>query len=252
MDALAMLRLQMEWGADEALEDAPVDRLRPPQAARPSAPAVELRKPTTVSSATATVGTPVERAMRAAAQAETLDELRTTIATFAGDPLRDMATKMVFATGDADAGTMLISGPPGADEDRAGTPFAGREGALLDQILASVALRRDTMLLAPLIPWRPPGGRTPNPGELQLYRPFLMRLIGLTAPSRIVLFGALAASTVLGAGKRGRSVAWIDAPIDSRTVQTLVLPTLADVLKTPSRGKDIWAGARLLRRALDR
>ena len=130
-------------------------------------------------------------------------------------------------------------------------PFSGPEGALLDQMLASVGLTREAMLLAPLIPWRPPGGRVPNPGELQLYRPFLSRLIALAAPARIVLFGSLVASTVLGAARRGRTVAWSEATIEGRPTQVLVLPALADLLKTPPRRKDAWAGMRLLRRALD-
>jgi DNA polymerase len=196
-------------------------------------------------------GTPVERAIRAAAQAETLDELKAAIAMFKGDPLRDMATNMVFATGDPDAGLLLIGGAPGADEDRSGIPFSGREGALLDQMLGSVGLKREAMLLTPVIPWRPPGGRVPNPGELQLYRPFLGRVINLTAPSRIVLFGALAASTVLGAGQRGRTIGWVETTVEGRKTQVLVLPGLGDLLKTPSRRKEAWAGMRLLRRALD-
>lgn len=246
MDALGLLRLQMEWGADEALDEAPVDRLRPVVAAPVVAPprrAPERPAPL--------VGTPVERAIRAAAQAETLDGLKGAIAGFEGDPLRDMATNMVFAAGDPDAGLLLIGGPPGADEDRSGVPFSGRDGALLDQMLGSVGLKRDAMLLTPLIPWRPPGGRVPNPGELQLYRPFLMRLIALTAPSRIVLFGSLAASTVLGAAQRVRTIGWVEMAVVGRTLPVLVLPAIGDLLKTPARRKDAWAGMRLLRRALD-
>lgn len=173
------------------------------------------------------------------------------IAGFEGCPLRDMATNMVFAAGDPDAGLLLIGGAPGADEDRSGLPFSGPEGALLDQMLASVGLKRQAMLLTPLIPWRPPGGRIPNPGELQLYRPFLARLIALTAPSRIVLFGALTASTILGAAQRVRTVGWVEMPIEGRTTPVLILPALGDLLKTPSRRKDAWTGMRLLRRALD-
>jgi DNA polymerase len=250
MDDLALLRLQMEWGADEALDEAPVDRLRPvpvvtapPAAAR--VPAPPPRPPAVAP------GTPVERAIRASAQAATLEALKAAITTFELCPLRDMATNIVFATGDPDAGLLLIGGPPGADEDRSGIPFSGREGALLDQMLGSVGLTREAMLLAPVIPWRPPGGRVPNPGELQLYRPFLLRLIALAAPSRLLLFGALAASTVLGAGPRARTVGWIDVPIEGRTMPVLILPALADLLKTPTRRKDAWAGMRLLRRALD-
>ena len=251
MDALALLRLQMEWGADEALEDAPVDRLRAPPPPMATTAAVEPRKAPPVAAASFPVGTPAERAIRAAAQAATLEELRTAIATFEGDPLRAMATNMVFAAGDADAATLLIGGAPGADEDRSGTPFSGREGALLDQALGSVGLKRETMLLTPLIPWRPPGGRAPNPGELRLYRPYLMRLIALAAPSRIVLLGTLAASAVLGTGPRGRTIGWIEAPIDGRAITVLVLPALGDLLKTPARRKDFWTGMRLLRRVLD-
>jgi uracil-DNA glycosylase family 4 len=247
MGALELLRLQMEWGADEALDESPVDRLRPVA----PVPAQLTRARATPERPVASVGTPVERAIRAAAQADSLDALRAAIAGFEGCPLRDMATNMVFATGDPDAGLLLIGGAPGADEDRSGLPFSGPEGALLDQMLGSVGLTRETMLLAPLIPWRPPGGRVPNPGELQLYRPFLGRLITLTSPSRIVLFGSLAASTVLGAAQRGRTVAWVETAVEGRNTPVLVLPAIGDLLKTPARRKDAWAGMRLLRRALD-
>lgn len=247
MDALDLLRLQMEWGADEALEDAPLDRLRPAPVAPAVAPPQARPAPIPVAA-----GTPVERAIRAAAHAETLEALKAAIAGFEGDPLRDMATNMVFATGDPDAGLLLIGGAPGADEDRSGVPFSGREGALLDQMLASVGLRRDGMLLAPVIPWRPPGGRVPSPGELQLYRPFLGRVITLAEPSRIVLLGGLAASTVLGVAQRGRTIGWTEPTIEGRKTSVLVLPAIGDLLKTPARRKDAWAGMRLLRRALDR
>jgi uracil-DNA glycosylase len=250
MDALGMLRLQMEWGADEALDEAPVDRLSPISAVTAPPPIARVR-PAPARPVSVPVGTPVERAIRAAAQADSLESLKAAIAGFEGCPLRDMATNMVFATGDPDAGLLLIGGAPGADEDRSGTPFAGREGALLDQMLTSVGLKREAMLLSQVIPWRPPGGRVPNPGELQLYRPFLGRLITLTAPLRIVLFGALAASTVLGAAQRGRTVCWVEMTVDGRSTQVLILPAIADLLKKPARRKDAWVGMRLLRRALD-
>jgi uracil-DNA glycosylase len=246
MDALAVMLLQMEWGADEALDETPVDRLRP-------APAVVVRPPPARirTEPQRPIGTPVERAIRAAAQADSLEALKAAIAGFEGCPLRDMATNMVFAAGPPDAEVLLIGGAPGADEDRSGVPFSGPLGALLDQMLGSVGLKRETMLLAPLIPWRPPGGRVPNPGELQLYRPFLARLIALTAPSRMVLFGTLAASTVLGAAQRVRTVGWVETPVEGRTTPVLILPALGDLLKTPARRRDVWAGMRLLRRALD-
>ena len=115
MDALGLLRLQIEWGADEALDDAPVNRLRAvpaaPALASPSLTAPPLRPAPERQAPPA--GTPVERALRAAAQAGSLEELKAAIAGFEGCPLRDMATNLVFATGDPDAGLLLIGGPPG-------------------------------------------------------------------------------------------------------------------------------------------
>ena len=250
MDDLSLLRLQIEWGADEALEDSPVDRLRPLAPPPTRAPRVEAAR-AMPERAQAAVGTPGERALAAASKADTLDALKAAIGGLEGDPLRDMATNLVFASGDPHNGLLLVGGPPGADDDRSGLPFSGPEGALLDRMLASVDLKRDAMLLAPLIPWRPPGGRVPNPGELQLYRPFLVRLIALTAPERIVFWGAMAASTVLGAPHRSRTIGWADGKIDGQTAKILVLPVLSDILKTPARRKDAWTGLRALRRALD-
>ncbi len=238
-----MLLLQMEWGADEALEDAPVDRLR--AVAPPLMRRVPAAKPRVEE------GTAVEKAERAANAAETLEALKAAIAAFDLCPLRDMATNPVFAAGDPTASLLLIGGAPGADEDRSGLPFQGREGALLDQMLASVGLSRETMLLAPLIPWRPPGGRVPSAGEIALCRPFLMRLIALVAPARMVLFGPLVANTVLGMGARARGIGWVEAAVDGRMSRVLVLPALGDVLKTPLRRRDAWAGMRALRRGLE-
>ena len=245
MDDLSLLRLQMEWGADEALDDAPVDRLRAPVPASNPPP-----RPRPVPVALAPSGTPAERALRVAAQAGTMEELKAAIMRFEGDPLRDMASNLVFASGNPAAELLLIGGAPGAGDDRSGVPFSGPEGALLDQMLASVGLTRDAMLLSPLIPWRPPGGRVPSSGEIQLYRPFLMRMIALAAPERIVLFGTLAAGTVLGSATRPRSIGWIEAAVDGRPVQVLVLPALAEIMKTATRRRDAWAGMRALRRVV--
>ena len=77
-----------------------------------------------------------------------------------------------------------------------------------------------------------------------------MRLIALTAPRRIVLFGALAAGTVLGPGQRKRADGWVDAAVDGQVTPVLILPALADLAKTPARRKEAWAGLRALRRAL--
>jgi uracil-DNA glycosylase family 4 len=248
MDDFAMLRLQIEWGADEALDTDPVDRLR--EFERP-APA-QIARPTPVAVPDSPKGTPAERAFAAAANANSLAELKAAIAAFDGCALRDTAGHLVFAEGNPDSGLLLIGEPPGADEDRTGHVFAGREGALLDKMLASIGLTRENTMLTPLIPWRPPGGRPANAGEITVCLPFLHRLIALARPTRLVLMGLQAANAILPATARRRRAtpAWVDcaAPVK---VTALVLPGLAALLKNPIERRDAWAGLRLLRRTLD-
>lgn len=226
MDALVALKLQIEWGADEALEQAPVNRIRvvPPL--------------------------PAERALQAASTATTMEELRAAIAAFDGCSLRDTASHLVFAEGDPNATLLLIGEPPGAEDDRSGTPFAGPAGAYLDKMLASISLKREQLLLAPLIPWRPPGDRPPSAAELAICQPFLQRLIALAQPRRLVLLGLLAARTLLppATSRRRQRGTWIDT-----AAGVPALPTFSpnELMRSPKDRRAAWADLRLLRRALD-
>jgi DNA polymerase len=244
-DALHLLRLQIEWGADEALDLDPIDRLRPVEAKPVHRPAV-VEPPK---------GTANERALGLAGQAGSLAALRDAVAAFDGCALRDTASNLVFAEGDPGSATLIVGEPPGREEDRSGHPFAGPEGALLDQMLASVRLTRGELMLAPLLPWRPPGGRPPSPGEIALCLPFLHRLIILLKPRRIVVLGGIAARALMpqNAIRRRTQRGWVEISIPgmSETLPSLVLPSLAEMLKNPSLRRDAWAGLRLLRRSLD-
>lgn len=277
MDALALLRLQIEWGADEALDDAPVDRLAPeapawqgPAAARPGVPhatdvapaahpaaahgAAPQAAARAVSPAAAPPrGTAAERALAAAGAADSIPALCAAITAFDGCALRDTATQPVLPQGNADTGLLLIGEPPGADEDRSGTPFAGENGALLDRMLGSIGLERGGLLLAPLIPWRPPGGRPPTPGELTVCLPFLQRLIVLAEPRYVVLLGSLAARMLLDGKRRKPGAGWTELSVAglSAPVPALALPSPEMLRSTPKLRRDTWADWRRLRRALD-
>lgn len=252
-DVLALLRLQVEWGADEAIDEDPVDRLRQsaprPVEARP-VPAVAPVPPE------APRGTPAERALAAAGAAGSLDELRAAMAAFDGCALRDTASHTVLPEGDPASPVLLIGDPPGREEDRTGHPFAGSDGQLLDKMLASIGLARAELMLTPLVPWRPPGGRPVNPNELALCIPFLNRLIGLIKPRYLVLIGATACRAILPASAVKRRIApeWVEIRIAGlhTTIPALPLPGLAELTKTPGLKRDAWAGLRRLRRALDK
>lgn len=258
-DAFALLRLQVEWGADEAVDLDPIDRLRPvgskPIPLARSAAAAHALDPAKSEPTGTLTGTNGERALALAAKATTLDELRDAVASFDGCALRDTASHLVFAEGSSVSPILIIGEPPGREEDRSGHPFAGPEGQLLDQMLDAVGLNRGELMLTPLLPWRPPGGRLPSSGEIALCLPFLHRLIALLRPRRIVIFGPIATRILLPAAqarRHGRR-AWTDARIPGmqQALPVLVLPALLELLKNPSLRREAWAGVRLLRRALD-
>ena len=280
-DPLALLRLQLEWGADETIDPDPIDRLRPLQANPPPQPQqanpplrplqanpppqprqanppprpVPIAPPPPGTPGAPPRGTPGERALGLAAHAATLDDLRAALAGFDGCALRDTASNLVFADGDPASATLIIGEPPGRDEDRTGHAFAGPEGQLLDQMLGSIRLSRNQLMLTPLLPWRPPGGRPPSPGEIALCLPFLHRLAALLKPRQIVLFGAAASRAWLPQVpvRRRAPRIWVDANIPGMpaTLPSLALPGLAEMLKNPPLRRDAWSGLRLLRRAID-
>lgn len=264
MDALTALRLQIEWGANEALEAEPVDRLRPPPVRAPSvssaspARSASIDPPAGIHVAGTQVagrGTPAERAARAAAAATTLDELRAAIASFDGSALRDTATNLLFLEGDPACGLLFVAEAPNADADRSGSPFAGSVGAYLELMLRSVGIDRGAICLAPLIPWRPPGDRPPSQVEINTCLPFLHRMIALVAPRRIVTLGPLPSRALLGATPMRRSTAptWQDAAIPgcAAPIPILAMSSPAILLRIPTQRRNAWADLRFLRHSLD-
>jgi DNA polymerase len=264
MDVLAALRLQLEWGADEALAEAPVDRMAAPapaaSAAAPGRPVMQPTPPPTPlrpAAAPMPPGSPapVLRAREVAEAAGTLAELRAALARFDGCALSATATNLVFADGNPASGLMLVGEGPGAEEDRAGKPFVGPSGQFLDRMLASIGLDRTKLLITNLIPWRPPGNRNPTDSEVLVCLPFLLRHIALVRPRRLVLLGALATKAVTGnaTGIRRMRGKWLDVAIPGLSAPVPALPMLhpAYLLRTPGAKRDAWADFLLLRRTLD-
>jgi len=254
MDDLALLRLQIEWGADEALAETPCDRLRPPEpATRLPTPTVDPAKP--LAAPAAEPAGIAARAAELAAVARTREELRAALEQFDGCTLRLTATNLVFADGNPDAGLMFVGEAPGAEEDRAGLPFVGPSGRFLDRMLASIGLDRTRFLITNLIPWRPPANRNPTDAEVLLCLPFLHRHIALVRPRHLVLLGSLATKALTGssAGIRRMRGRWIELAIPGlpEPVPTLPMFHPAYLLRTPGAKRDAWADLLALRRRLD-
>src|SRR5882724_6462802 len=182
-----LLAFYLEAGVDCALADEPVNRLSDPDIA-PSPR--ERALPDPVSAPAPAIPAPRGEAMpapeaaimsarEAARTAPTLEVLRTLLENFDGCALKSTATRLVFADGNPRARVMFVGEAPGREEDIEGLPFVGRSGKLLDRMIAAIGLDRTSAYIANVIPWRPPGNRTPTPQETQICLPFIQRQIEL-------------------------------------------------------------------------
>jgi DNA polymerase len=254
MDSFAALRLQVEWGADEALLEAPQNRLlaKPAPVAAPPKP-----RAAPVAATPALPAGPADAA-RIAAGCNTLEELRAALDRFTGCALRDTATRLVFADGAEDTKLMLIGEAPGAEEDRAGKPFVGPAGQLLDKMLASIGLDRANLRIVNVVPWRPPGNRTPAESEIAVCLPFLHRHIALIRPEILLLLGGVAAKAMLPPAYRATGIRrlrgqWHELQIPGLDAVIPTLPTFhpAYLLRTASAKRESWHDLIALRQRLN-
>ena len=130
-------------------------------------------------------------------KANTIEELQSILGNFEGCALKFTAKSTVFGNGDFESKIMIIGEAPGADEDRLGAPFVGKSGGLLDKMLAGIGLTRKDVYITNVLPWRPPGNRSPTDSEIAVCLPFLKRQIDLLKPKIILLLGGSAANSVL-------------------------------------------------------
>lgn len=184
----------------------------------------------------------VQSARDAAHEARTLDELRVCLERFEGCNLRLTAKNLVFADGNPEARVMFVGEAPGRDEDLQGRPFVGRSGQLLDRMLKAIGLDRSSAYIANVVPWRPPGNRTPTPQETEICKPFIQRQIELVSPEILVFLGAASAKTLLGTTEgirklRGR---WMPFVVGETTIQCIATYHPAYLLRSPLEKRLSW------------
>lgn len=247
---LAALRFQLEAGADACIADQPVDRFAVPPPAQiaepPAAPPPEpvRSRPAAIASALALAptGSAAEGAMARAAACRTIEELRAAVEAFDGCPLKDTASRTVFADGRPGSALLIMGEAPGREEDRLGLPFVGESGKLLDRMLAAIGLDRRNVFISNVIYWRPPGNRTPSQEEIMACLPFAQRLIELSRPKVVLALGNAAVQTLLRRPEgitrlRGR---WVDYPLDGGTVPLMPSFHPAFLLRQPGLKRESW------------
>lgn len=258
-----VLQFYADAGVDMALDEAPHNRLvapkqkadpvagRPMQSDRvqPSVAATPTPAFTPPAAETKSHDTNVQDAIKRAASASSLDELKALLTEYEGCGLKKTATNTVFEDGNRDARIMLVGEAPGRDEDLEGRPFVGRSGQLLDKILQAIGFDRNSVYIGGILPWRPPGNRTPTNAEMEMCKPFIKRQIELKNPDLLVFLGASSAKNLLettdGILKlRGKWRSYSNAEIP-------VLPTLhpANLLRQPAQKRLVWRDFLNLRKA---
>jgi len=190
-------------------------------------------------------------AREAAKSAASLDELRTLLDEFNGCALKATASRLVFADGNPEGRVMFVGEAPGREEDIEGLPFVGRSGKLLDQMLTSIGLDRTKVYIANIVPWRPPGNRTPTPVETQICLPFIQRQIELADPGILVCVGGPSAGGLLNMQgilkNRGR---WVSYQTGTREIRAMATLHPAYLLRSPIAKRLAWRDFLAIKKAL--
>ena len=260
-----LLAFYLEAGVDCALTDEPVDRLAEPDSVTMAATAVPAREATPpireMPAATPAVSrseiapapeAAIASAREAARTAPSLEALRALLENFDGCALKHTATRLVFSDGNPQARIMFVGEAPGRDEDIEGLPFVGRSGKLLDRMIAAIGLDRSKAYIANVIPWRPPGNRTPTPQETQICLPFIQRQIELVNPDVLVTLGNPSTQTLLSTREgimktRGK---WFDYDTGTRTIRAIATFHPAYLLRSPSYKRMSWQDLRAIAKVL--
>jgi uracil-DNA glycosylase len=243
--AADVLRWWAEAGVDLAMDETPHVRFSapPPKAIDPPPVVADPPRAHPVAAAATAPDEAARSARELALAAQSLDDLRAALEQFDGCGLKRTATQLVFSDGAPGAPVMLVGEAPGGDEDRIGKPFVGRAGQLLDRMLAAIGLDRTGVYIANVVPWRPPGNRTPTLQETAICLPFIRRQIELANPRILVCLGNSSAQTLLGlkdgitrtCGQR------YDYPIsEGRVIKAMPMLHPAYLLRQPAQKRLAW------------
>jgi len=192
---------------------------------------------------------------------ESMEDIAAAIGSCTACALGATRTLPVPGEGAANPLVMVIGEGPGADEDAAGRPFVGKAGQLLDKMLASIGLSRNTnCYIANMVKCRPPGNRDPEAGEIAACFPYLEQQITLLQPALILCAGRVAAQNLLKTGQplnalRGTFAA-LRVAAEPGLTPGLSIPVLCTyhpsaILRDDSLRRPAWEDLKLLKAKLE-
>jgi uracil-DNA glycosylase len=104
-------------------------------------------------------------------------------------PLKKIADKLVFGSGNTEASVLAVGEAPGRTENLTGLPFVGQAGKLLDKLFPLAGLERKDVFITNIVHHRPPENRDPLPEEISAYGKYLDKIIEIIKPKMIITLG---------------------------------------------------------------
>ena len=165
--------------------------------------------------------------------------------------LAQNCTQKVAGVGSNSADVMLIGEGPGHDEDIRGEPFVGKSGQLLDKMLASIGLARESVFITNIVKCRPPNNRDPRPDEVSQCSAFLRAQIELIKPTIILSVGRISAQSLLNSSEPVGKLLNDMHQLPDSDIPVKVTYHPAYLLRTPSAKSIAWKDLKTLRQHLN-
>ena len=181
-----------------------------------------------------------------------LQELRESIEKITNCELKKSSSNIVFSDGNPNSKIMIIGEGPGANEDLEGVPFIGRTGELLNKMLLSINLDRDSVYISNVVNYRPPENRNPTEREITRYLPYLIKHIEIINPQILILLGSTALNTIIGNDKvisdvRGK---WIEKKIGTCNPSIIISFHPAFLMRQPDQKKLSWIDLKMIKKKI--
>lgn len=226
--AASVLQWWADAGVDVLVDDSPRDWLRPQARAAAAAPVAEPRSDSLP---------------------DRLDLFEAWLAESATLPYASPSAPRVGPSGNAEAGLMILTDMPTAEDGEAGTLLSGEAGRLFDRMMAAIGRDRSSLYLASLSSLRSPDGRftARTAAECAV---LARHQVGLARPRALLLFGDACSKALLGRPMAQARGAWHELDTPHGPVRTLVTIPPSYLLDQPSAKALAWADLQRLAEGL--
>ena len=246
-----LLEFYSELGLTETINEEPINRF---ELAKKINQESNLKKINTNLAKTELIPkkSAIHVATALANKSTTIDQLRSSLATFEFCDLRKGARNFVFGDGNTNAPVMIIGDAPNPLEDREGKPFVGEEGDLLDKMFDAIGYSRyskteKSIYMSSLIPWRPLHTQSSIKPEVEMLLPFIKKHIEIINPKFLVFMGNDPLDSLLQDITENKKPGTWTNFLD---IDSLIMHHPKYLIKNPSAKKEAWKDLLLLKEKL--